>query len=787
MSVLDRKLLRDLWRLKTQVLAIALVMAAGAATLILGVGAERSLSETQQAYYERDRFADIFAAVRRAPEALGERIAEISGVAEVETRIIETAVLDIEGLAEPASGQLVSLPDYTESVLNRVQLRQGRMPDPGYPDEVVVNVAFADAHGFEPGARFTAVINGRQRELEIVGIGYSPEFIYALGPWDLIPDDRRFAVIWMSRRALAAAFDLEGAFSAVAVRLLHGASQDEVIERIDELLERYGSRGAHGRDEQTSHAFVDAEIQQIEAMSRALPPMFLFIAAFLVNITLARLVALEREQIGLMKAVGYSSYAIAAHYLKFVAAIAVIGVGIGAVIGTVLGRAMTVLLADFFHFPFLVFDTSVDTYVIAAAITIAASVVGGLKAVHGAATLAPAVAMQPPAPPAYRRLWTGGARLFRHVPQLAVMISRNIVRAPVRAAMTLFGVSLSTAILIAALFFLDSIEFMLDVSYFQADRQHASIDFTLERPYSAVYEATNLPGVMSAEPVRAVAVRLHSGPVEQRTMLFGKPAETELSRVLDRDHRPLRLPETGIVPTEALAEALGVGLGDFIEVELLQGHRGTVFLPVTAISQGYFGLVAFAEIGQVNRMMREGAMVTGVHIAMDEHAANELYAAIKELPMVGSIALQRVALANFRETVGELIWFSLSFFIGLGVVMAIGVVYNNARIQLSERARELASLRVLGFMRGEVSWVLLGELALLTLAAQPLGWLIGYGLSALMVEGFQTDLFRFPHVVERATYGWATIVVLVAAAASALIVRRRIDRLDLIEVLKTRE
>jgi putative ABC transport system permease protein len=785
MSALDRKLLRDLWRLKTQVLAIALVMAAGVATLVLGVGTHQSLQETQAAYYERQRFADIFAEVRRAPERLREEIAEIPGVAAVESRIVESAILDIEGLVEPATAQLVSVPDDHDQVLNALYMRLGRLPDPAHPDEVVINEGFADAHGFTPGSRFSAVVNGRQRNLEVVGVALSPEFIYTLAPGTLVPDDRLFGVVWMSRRALAAAFDLEGAFSAIAVRLLVGAAEEEIIDRIDELLERYGGRGAYGCDDQQSHAFLDSELQQLEAMSAVLPPIFLFVAAFLVNMTLTRLVALEREQIGLMKALGYGSFEVAWHYLKFVTAIAAVGVVVGLIAGAWLGRGLAALYSQFFHLPYLIFRIDAEVYLLAAAVTVLAALFGAARAVAVVARLSPAVAMQPPTPAVYQRYF-GGVLLSR-LSQTSVMVARNIGRWPLRAAFTVLGVALSVAILVASLFTEDAIEFMIDHTFFQAERQDATISFTLERPVGALSEVRRLPGVMAAEPLRSVAARLTHGPASRRVAIQGQPPAADLARVLDLDHAPIWLPESGLVLTDMLADILEARVGDLVEVETLQGRRRTVDIPVTAIVQSYIGMASFMNIAAVNDLMREGEMISGVHIKLDPQAQEALYRAVKEMPMVASVRLQRAALDTLRATMAENIAITRSVFTGLALIIAFGVVYNSARIQLSERARELASLRVLGFTREEVSWILLGELALLTLVALPLGWLIGYGLALAMVMGFETELFRIPLVIERATYAWAAIIVVAGAAVSALLVRRRIDRFDLVEVLKTRE
>lgn len=785
MLALDRKLVRDLWRLRTQVVAIALVMAAGVATLVLAVGAYRSLYETRETYYERYRFADVFAHATRAPEWLADEIALIPGVAAVETRIAKTAILDIEGMSMPATSMLVSMPEIGEQVLNRLYMRQGRTPDPAHSDEVVVNEAFALAHDFTPGDSFHAIIDGRKRRLTIVGTALSPEYIYALGPWDLMPDDARFAIGWMSRKAMEAAFDLDGAFSQVSVKLLRDTSEGEVIERIDALLERYGGRGAYGRKDQQSHAFLDAELKQLEAMARILPPIFLFVAAFLINMTLGRLVALEREQIGLMKALGYRSFAIAMHYLKFVAAIAVIGVVIGGIAGTWLGFGMTRLYGDFFHFPFLVFLWGADIYAIAVFVTVGAAVAGGARAVWSVVRLPPAVAMHAAAPTRYRRLLANG--WLRGFSQTTIMIGRHILRWPVRAALTVFGISLSVAVLLASLFAFDSIDFMVDFTFFQSDRQDATLDFTLERPVGVISDVERLPGVLAAEPVRTIAVKVRYGHVERRVPIIGKPAGADLSRVLDVDFQPVTLPETGFAPSDALAEILGVRVGDIVQIETLEGRKRVVDMPVTAIIQGYLGLLSFMDITEVNRLMREGPMVSGVHLAIDEVRADELFSAVKDMPLVGSIALQKVSLQKFRESLAENITIMITVYTGLAMVIAFGVVYNSARIQLSERGRELASLRVLGFTRNEVAWILLGELAVLTLAALPLGWGLGYLVAWATVQGLQSELYRVPLVITRQTYAEASLVVLAAAAASALIVKRRINRLDLIEVLKTRE
>jgi len=787
MTALDIKLFRDVRRLWAQVLAIALVIGGGVATLVLAVGSHRSLEETRSAYYERYGFADVFAQVKRAPKALAYRIAEIPGVGVVDTRISKLALLDIPGFAEPASAQFVSLPDTGEPMLNRLYLRTGRLPEPGRAEEVVVNDSFARAHGYAPGARFKAILNGKKRELTIVGTALSPEFIYTVGPGDLMPDDRRFGIVWMSEKALASAYDLDGAFSYVSVKLQRDASEREIITRLDALLDPYGSQAAHGRKDQTSHAWLDHELDMLNNMSRTLPPIFLLVSAFLVNLTLSRLVALEREQIGLLKALGYRNGSILLHYAKFVALLVLIGIGLGSLIGTWLGLRVTALFGEFFHFPFLVFAMAPDLYLTAGGLSAVAAIVGAVRALREVVKLPPAVAMQPPAPAVYRRLLPEGFALEKLVSQPTMMMIRNISRHPLRAMFTTLGMALATAILVVSLFTRDSMEQLIDVTYFLADRQDATIGFVEKRIENVVEQVNRLPGVLAAEPFREVPVRIRNGNVERRITISGRPADASLRRIIDVDLRPVVLPESGLAISGMLGQILGVRVGDTVEVDLLEGARRTVALPVVATVEDYFGIKGMMDREALRKLMRETAVVNSVNLSLDESRKDEFYAAVKSMPTVSGVALQRVSLANFRKTVALLITTMASIYTGLAAVIAFGVVYNNARISLSERARELASLRVLGFTRGEVLRILLLELAILTLVAQPPGWLMGYGLAWIMKTNLAGELMRVRLVVEHSTYVTATAVVVLAAIASAAVIRNRIDKMDLVAVLKTRD
>jgi len=787
MKALHRKLLRDLWRLRGQVFAIALVMASGIGVLVMSLTTVESLEETAIAYYERYDFAQVFAHVERAPEHLRDRLREIPGVRTVETRVVRTAVLDIEGFEEPVIGRLVSVPERHEPQLNRLALRQGRYPRLGAPDEAVLTEPFAQAHGLEVGDKLRAIINSRWRVLTVVGIALSPEYVYAIGPGALMPDDERFGVLWMGHEALQAAYDLDGAFNDVSLALLRGTDPESVVDRVDRLLAGYGGVGAYARADQISNWFLMSEIAQHRTLSTILPTVFLAVAAFLTHMVMGRLIAVERAEIGLLKAFGYRNRDIALHYTRFVLGIGVVGVLLGWFVGYWLGLYHTRLYAEFYHFPFLHFRPSAKSFLLAGFVSLASALIGALGAVREAAALPPAEAMRPPAPPMFRRTALSRLGFIQRLDQPTRILLRQIARWPGRSFITAAGIAMSVAVLVTSMQWIDAINRMVDVYFLDAQAQDVSIGFGEPRSSEIERDIARLPGVMTTEPMRAVAAKMRAGSREEREAVQGLPANQELYRVYDAQGRELRLPPEGLVISTMLAKLLDVGIGDRITVEVLEGRRPVFEVPVVDTFETYIGSPAYMDIRALDRLMRERPSVTAVHVRVDDAKRAALFRELKNLPRVTSVTVKDAAVQTFHETMAKTIMIFISFFIVFSCALAFGVTYNAARISLSERGRELATLRVLGFTRAEISYILLGEVALLTFVALPLGCASGYLLASLIVHAFETELYRVPMVIVASTYGWAILIGVAATAVSALLVRRRVDHLDLIAVLKTRE
>lgn len=783
---LDRKLLRDLWHVKGQALAIAAVMACGVAIVVMTYGAMKSLETTRDSYYERYRFADVFLQLKRAPLRVANQIALVPGVAAVEIRITRFAALDIPGMPRPAAAYLVSLPERGEPLLNRIALRSGRLPARGR-DELVMSENMAQAHGYGPGQRIGVILGGRKRQFTIVGIALSPEFVYILGPGQMMPDDSAFGILWLNRSVMEAAYDLDGAFNDVSVLLAPGASEPDVIQRLDRLLARYGGAAAYGRADQTSHAFVAQELDQLRTMAVVIPPIFLGVAAFLIHMVLSRLIDTERESIGLLKSFGYTNWEIGRHYLKFTALITAAGVVAGCMIGLWLGRWMTGMYQQYFRFPFL--DYRLDRTVFAAAIFISfgAALAGTWSAIVRAVRLAPAAAMQPAAPAIYRRTIIDRLGLDRYISMPTQMILRHMERWPLRALLTSSGVMLAVMLLVSLFFFFDAIDELVDSYYFRANRQDVVIGLLDQRSDRSRFDVSHLPGVLAAEPVLDVAARLSNAHLTQRLAITGVERGTHLRAFYDTAGRPFTLPAYGIILSSKLASLLGVHAGEQVEAEVLEGARRRADLQVVGIASEHVGLSAYMDRRALAGLTGQSGTLTAVQVMVDSAMQAALLRRLKDVPTVASISTRAQAIASLRETMAKSMTIVINFYIALGAIISFGVVYNAARIALSERGRELASLRVLGFTRAEVAYILLGELALLVAAALPLGCVMGYGLGWLMSQAMETKLFRVPFVVLPSTYGIAVTIVLVSAGASALAVAWRLSRLDLIAVLKTRE
>jgi putative ABC transport system permease protein len=784
LSALNQKLLRDLWMIKGQVAAITLVMAAGIAIFIIMFGVLDSLKLTKDTYYERYQFADVFASLKRAPEAVKDRINEIPGVAIVQSRVVFGVTLQMESMLEPATGKIISLPDSSPELLNKVYLRQGRMLFPNEENAILADESFVKAHDLSLGDNLIVIMNGYRRTLHIVGIVLSPEYVYSIAPGALMPDSKRFGVFWISRRSLEATVNMKGAFNDISIKTQRNVEIEDVLSQVDSILKPYGGLISFSREYQISNFFVSNELKQLQSMGSLAPVIFLSVAAFLINVVTSRQVATQREQIGMLKAVGYTNKEVSLHYLKMVLVITVLGSIIGLALGAWMGAGMTQMYTKFFHFPILKYSFSLEIMILAVFSCTLAAVIGTLFAINKAAKLPPAEAMRPESPAIFKVTLLERLGVHQYLSFTSRIILRQIERRPIRTLMSSIGIAFALSILVFSFFMEDSMEYLMDVQYRITQREDVNIGFVEPKSAKALEEVKIIPGVLMVEPLRNVPVYFKHKHFKKRGSITGLINQPNLRRVIDENLEPVNMPKEGIVLNKTLAGILQLKVGDTVEVEILEEKRQTLIVPVSAITQEFIGLGAFMNINQLNEKLDSTPKITGASLLVDQNHSAQLYKKIKEIPAIIGFNITSVLRQIFEDIMSENLLKMVATNVMFASFISFGIIYNTARITISERSRELASLRVLGLTRAEVAYILFGELGFITLLSLPIGLFLGYSMSVGMTESMDSELFRIPVYLKNSTDGYAVLIVLLSAVVSFYLVWRQVESIDLVSAQK---
>jgi putative ABC transport system permease protein len=788
LAPLDLKLLRDLKRMKGQVLAVALVMACGLAMMIMTRSLILTLSSTRDVYYQQFRLSDVFCSLKRAPLTLRDQIRLIPGVSNLEQRVVLDAVLDVPGVLEPATAHLVSLPEKGgQPSLNQLFIRRGRLPMPGARREAVVSEAFALANGLTLGSRVEVIINGKRDTLEAVGIGLSPEFVFEARAGETLPDNKRFGIFWMNYQALATAYNMDGAFNNVCLDTAPGTAAGPVLEALDQLLEPYGALGAYARRDHSSASRLEDELRVLQALSVVYPVVFLSVAAFMVNAVMARLVRLQREQIAQLKALGYSSWQVGRHYLGFASVIVLLGSLLGGLAGRFMGQGLLSMYELFFRFPALHFTMDWHALSLALVVSAGASFLGVLSVLLMAVRLPPAEAMRPEPPVSFKPSLLERVGFSQLLSTTLRMALRNIERRPWQSVFTVSGLALATGLMVLPGSMADSIDYLLTYNWNDVQRQDAISFFIEPASGSALNDFRHLPGVTYAEPIRVVQTRLRFGSHSRKLAITGLPADCRLNRLLDAKGRRIDLPQDGLILSEKLAEVLHAKAGDELQVEVLEGQRPVRGVRIHQLVEDFAGVQAFMELRALRRLLREGDSINGAYLSIDAMQWPAFLEKVKETPRIATTLVKKDQLRAFRTTTGESIGIIRKLYMTLAIIVAFGVVYNSARIALSERSRDLATLRVVGFSKAEVGWVLLGELTLLLLASLPVGLLFGRGLATFIIAAISTETVRLPLVISVQTYSMAVLVITSAAGLCFWVVGRMLNQLDMVGVLKARD
>ena len=784
-KTLHLKLLRDLSTLKAQALSISLLIICGVSLLIGSWSAYRALIDARDSFYTQYAFADLFIDVKKAPLSLTPQIQSIEHVSGVEPRIVLDGLIDLKQ-GEPAVGRFISNPSGSQPKLNRLYLRKGRLPSAHRELEVAVHEGFAQAHHIELGQRIDLTIQGKRKQARVVGVALSPEYIYALSPFAPLPDDQHFGVIWMPIEALEEIGAMHGAFNQICVST-EDVELNPIKTSMDRILKQYGGKGAYSRDQQPSHQFVNDEILQQKTTALVTPFVFLGVAAFLIQITSSRLVSLHRIPIATLKALGYTSREVSSHYLTLITLILTMGALPGLVFGAGLGQLYSKSYEHFFRFPNIDFSLSTPVSLLGLLSGILPGLLGAYRSIRAVFQLSPADAMKPPAPLAFHSGWMETLPIMKHLRASQRMTLRTLLFRPFRLLFSTLGNSAALALIIVAISWNDTIEFLLNTQFHYVQREDASVLLTHPIKPGGVRELLTLPGVLDAEGYRTSPIRLHFMNHKKELSLMGWPHEPRLRGRFDSHLKKTHWPGAGIVLSRYFETCWGMKRGDLVEVETLEGKPRRKWVQLSEFSDELIGVSASTDLQTLSFILDESPTYNLILLRTDPEQNTRLYIQLKQLPVVSGVHFKSSLYQGFKRTMGSIIEISMIILTLFALCLALGVIYNSVRVSLSERCREIASLRVLGFTQRETNQILFTESALQTSFSLLPGCCLGWWITRLILKGVNTEVFAFPVVMNQSTYCRAILVILFGFILSTLLTAPLSAKLSLADALKAQD
>ncbi len=790
--VMLRKLARDLLRRKGSLLALVVIVAIGVGCFVGMASVFRDMDSARAVYYRDHRLADFTVDLKRAPRWAVQSVEGLPNVAAVRGRVSLGVLIDLPGVQEPISGRALSLPTERSDIINNVLLRSGTWFSGTSDREVIVNEAFARENALHPGSRLKVLLLDKQHELLVVGTAMSPEFVYVIPPsGGLAPDPKRFGVLYLQEDFLAKACDLDGACNQV-VGLVHDPSRtalDNTLSLIEDQLDAYGVTTTTPIQEQASARFLADELKGLKVSATVMPGIFLGVAALVLNVLMSRMVAQQRTVIGTLKALGYTTGFITRHYLCFGAAVGVAGGLTGVVLGGWIQLGIEHMYRQFYALPSIEAHSYPGIIAVAFTISVLFSLAGTLKGVRAAARLEPAQVMRPPPPEKGAKVLPERiAFLWRPLPFRWKMILRAVFRNPFRSSVSALAGFVSTAVIFMALSNRDALNYLMNYEFEKVSHQDVTIALRDPEGKRSPLEIARLPGVSATEPQLLVVCDLSNGPYQKRVAVTGIGAGNRLYTPLDRAGEPIVVPDAGLVLTRKLADILSVRVGDKVRLRALVGRRLEVETPVMAIVDTFLGLSAYAEIGYLNHLLGEewsANVVLGSVFGGSVPAG--MLSALKKRPAVVGIGERSRALSQLHETFGQMMGTVISIMILFAGLIAFGSVLNTALVSLSEREREVGTLRVLGYTPSQILEVFSGESLLVNGLGIVLGLMGGVGFAHLLSRAYDTELYRFPVVVRPSQFLVSAFLMTVFVGLAQLLVYRMIRRLQWLDVLKIKE
>jgi len=787
MKILFRNLLRDIKKSKGQFISILVIVVLGVTFYTAINSAFKNLSNSSDKYYEEYRLADIWVDLYSAPISIKEKVESIPNVKTATGRIIKDASIDIS--EENATLRFITLPDIKKDVVNDIVIKSGRYFSEGDSNQCLLDEDFFKANDLKLGDYIYPIINGNKVKLKIVGSVKSPEFVYTLkDSSEIMADNKRFGIIYIKQSFGEAIFDFKGSINNLSIQISNDSDVKTVKDDVKKALKNYGVKSVIDREEQTSSKMISEEIKQLKSMGGSFPVIFFMVASVIIYIMMGRMVENQRTQIGVLKAVGFTNTQVLTYYMSYSAIIAFCGSLIGSIIGTYMGASMTKLYNQYFNLPLGEIKIYSEFVIPAFILTLFFCLFAGYHSCKAIFKIMPSEAMRQKSPESGKKIVIERINLiWRNISYLGKIIARNLFRYKKRALLTSLGVIFSSAILLVALSMGDSMNFMIQQQYGNIQNYDIKVKFSKLMSIEDLNNIKNITHVKELEPVLETGVEISNGWKHKDVGFTALIKEPQMYKVEDKSGNAISLPQNGILISEKLANTLGVKVNDSVNIKFYFPGKEKKEMIVKGIVVQYLGLSTYTSMDNLNSLLGEGTIASSAVLKLDNtNAENEVKDKLRNMPNVMSVDSKTDSLNALLKTMGAM-QASIGVYIMLAGILLIAVLYNIATINIFERQRELATLKVLGFNNNEVKKLIFNENYIIVIFGMIIGLPVGKWLGASLMASSSTDAYTIPYVVEFKTYIISIILTLVFTAITNLTLMKKIKALDMIEVLKNKE
>lgn len=786
--MLWRKMFRDIKENKGAYLACIVIIVMGLLVFTAFSTLTANLQSAQISFYKKQNFADGFAQIEALPRADVEKLMDIQGIKQIQGRIVRDVMVSKPYAEENVYLRLVSVDPQNPNPINGVMLTQGR-----HLDEKGTNIwidnKFFEANNLNLNDEIDIIARGKKWELSVAGVGKSPEFVYALRNMaEIYPSPETFGIAFVPEKTMQTMFATH-AFNDLVFTLMPGARYDDVKDQLENKLKPYGLKSLIPRDEQISHLLLDMELESLTSMSKAMPVMFLSIAAMILYITLKRLIEQQRGQIGILKAEGFTSREILTHYFSYALIIGIVGGLMGVLLGSILSYPLMSMFELFFNLPGLEGKFSPYYIVLGILLSLVFSTIAGYQGCKKILVLEPAQAMRPPAPLQGKRIFLENITfIWKRLSVQGMMAVRNLSRNKGRSLFIFLGIMLCFAISGFTWSMNDLVQKMLYDQYEKVEVYDVKIGLT--RPLNqkkAIRELKAFPGVKSIEPMAEVPATLKNKWLKKDVVILGLPEKSLLYNILDKKYNKIEPPKTGILLSERLATLLEARVGTKLKVESpMKDGKKDDYLEVVGVIPQYIGINAYMEIGAIQSFLKQQDIATSLMLDADEEAIVSLKQKFSSSDVISSIDEQSQRLEKLKQMMAS--YGSMIYIYALiGIIIGFAIIYSSSVITMSERSRELASMMVLGMTPAEVLSVVTFEQWCIGVPAM----IMGIPVSRLMMAGLSkvisSDAFTMPHTLTTSSLFLAFIATGISIWIAQQAAAKKIRSLRLAEVLKARE